>query len=48
MPKSIIYLAGGMERAGIAGEVWREEITPHLQQLGYKVWNPYTEQINVG
>jgi len=48
MLKSIIYLAGGMENAGAAGKEWRDELTPHLIQLGYKVWNPYIEQSNLG
>ena len=46
--KPTIYLAGGMERAGEAGKVWRQEITPHLNSLGYHVWDPYTEEMNVG
>jgi hypothetical protein len=43
-----IYLAGAMEKAGPYGAIWREEITPHLERLGYTVWNPYKEEINVG
>jgi len=46
--KPTIYLAGGMEKAGEYGAIWRTEITPHLKTLGYQVWNPYTEEINVG
>jgi len=43
-----IYLAGGMEKAGEFGSIWRSDITPHLQGLGYEVWNPYTQELNVG
>ena len=43
-----VYLAGGMERAGENGRIWRQDITPHLEGLGYRVWNPYTEEMNVG
>ena len=46
MPK--IYLAGGMEKAGEFGAIWRERITPHLESHGYTVWNPYKEEIKVG
>jgi hypothetical protein len=45
---SKIYLAGAMERAGEYGAVWRDEITPHLETLGYRVWNPYKEELNTG
>lgn len=38
-----VYLAGGMEKSGDQGRVWRDEIIPHLSDLGYKVWNPYSE-----
>ena len=37
-----------MEKAGEYGRIWREEITPHLETLGYEVWNPYVEETNVG
>lgn len=43
-----IYLAGGMEKAGEFGSIWRRDITPHLEKLGYSVWNPYVQQLNVG
>jgi len=43
-----IYLAGGMEKAGEYGATWRYEMTPHLEKLGYHVWNPYTEEMNTG
>ena len=46
--KPKIYLAGGMEKAGEYGAIWRAEMTPHLEALGYQVWNPYTEEMNVG
>ena len=46
--KPTIYLAGGMEKAGEYGAIWRSEMTPHLEGLGYHVWNPYTEEMNVG
>ena len=46
--KPTIYLAGGMEKAGEYGAIWRSDITPHLENLGYEVWNPYTEEMNVG
>lgn len=46
--KPTIYLAGGMEKAGAYGAIWRKEITPHLESLGYEVWNPYLEELNVG
>ena len=44
----LIYLAGGMEKAGEFGAIWRTDITPHLESLGYEVWNPYTQEMNVG
>lgn len=43
-----IYLAGGMEKAGEFGSIWRSDMTPHLESLGYEVWNPYTQELNVG
>jgi hypothetical protein len=43
-----IYLAGGMEKAGEYGAIWRRDITPRLNELGYEVWNPYLEEMNVG
>lgn len=46
--KPVAYLAGGMEKAGEYGKTWRAEITPHLNSLGYGVWNPYMEELNVG
>lgn len=46
--KPIVYLAGGMERAGENGKIWRRDITPHLKALGYDVWNPYKEEVKVG
>jgi len=46
--KPLVYLAGAMEKAGPFGAAWREEITPYLEDLGYKVWNPYKEEINAG
>ena len=48
LTKPTIYLAGGMEKAGERGWQWRKDITPHLNNLGYEVWNPYTEELNVG
>ena len=48
MKKPRIYLAGGMEKAGTYGAVWRREITPHLEELGYEVWNPDKEEMRVG
>lgn len=44
----IVYLAGAMQKAGDLGIIWREEITPHLEGLGYKVWNPYHEEQRAG
>lgn len=46
--KPTVYLAGGMEKAGEFGRVWRENITPHLKSLGYDVWDPYHEELDVG
>ena len=46
--KPIIYLAGGMEKAGEFGRTWRTNITPHLETLGYEVWNPYEKELEVG
>jgi len=48
MRKPLVYLAGAMEKAGKYGSVWRAEITPHLEELGYAVWNPYEEEQGVG
>lgn len=48
MGKPLVYLAGAMEKAGEYGHIWREEITPHLEFLGYEIWNPYKEEMNVG
>jgi hypothetical protein len=44
----LIYLAGGMEKAGAYGAIWRANITPHLEALGYEVWNPCLQELNVG
>ena len=43
-----VYLAGGMEKAGEFGSIWRERITPHLESCGYTVWNPYVEEVKIG
>jgi hypothetical protein len=45
---NVVYLAGAMEKAGPRGLEWRSKITPHLEKLGYRVWNPYKEELNVG
>ena len=42
--KPLVYLAGAMEKAGPYGAQWREDITPHLEKLGYSIWNPYIEE----
>lgn len=42
------YLAGAMEKAGEYARTWRAEITPHLEALGYRVFNPCLEEMKVG
>lgn len=38
--KPTIYLASGMEHAPVFGAGWREQVTPHLERLGFEVLNP--------
>lgn len=50
MGKKVIYLVGAIEVARNQGKAWREQITPKLQALGYKVLDPClleNEQINI-
>lgn len=42
------YLAGAIDRVGDRGIGWREEITPHLHNLGITVFNPITKPSEVG
>lgn len=46
--KPLIYLAGAMPRNSDSGKKWREDITPHLRNMGYRVWNPYIEECQSG
>lgn len=48
MTRPTIYLAGGMEKAGPYGSIWRYEIEPDLESKGYSIWNPYREEIKLG
>jgi len=41
--KKHIYLAGAIEAAPDKGTRWRTVLTPQLEELGYAVFNPYTE-----
>jgi hypothetical protein len=35
-----VYLAGAMQAAPDSGKTWRTKITPRLEDVGYKVFNP--------
>jgi len=41
----VVYLSGGMEYSKDEGVGWRNDITPHLKSLGYRVFNPVIEQV---
>jgi len=40
MTKKQVYLAGGIDKRKDRGTTWRRLITPHLERLGYNVFNP--------
>lgn len=42
------YLAGAMDRVPDRGSSWRENITPFLNNLGIKVFNPLVKPTTVG
>jgi nucleoside 2-deoxyribosyltransferase len=43
-----VYLAGAMDRVVDRGASWREDITPFLNSLGVKVFNPLIKPTSVG
>jgi nucleoside 2-deoxyribosyltransferase len=43
-----VYLAGAIDRVADRGAGWRELITPFLQELGIKVFNPLKKPTGVG
>jgi len=43
-----VYLAGAMDRVIDRGASWREDITPFLNSLGIKVFNPLIKPTTVG
>lgn len=42
--RPLVYLAGAISGAKDNGAIWRTEITPHLSNLGYRIFNPVIEQ----
>lgn len=40
LKNSRCYLAGAMDRVADRGKGWREDITPFLEELGVRVFNP--------
>jgi hypothetical protein len=42
--KPMVYLAGAISAAPDEGRGWRTDITPHLHNHGYQVFNPVIEQ----
>ncbi len=43
-----VYLAGAMDRVADRGKGWRETITPFLQEMGLKVFNPLIKPCETG
>lgn len=43
-----VYLAGAMDRVKDRGTGWRSNITPFLQNLGVKVFNPIIKPSDIG
>lgn len=44
---TICYLVGFMDASPEGGRVWREELTPFLENMGVKVFNPYKKPIDI-
>ncbi len=42
--KPMAYLAGAITAAKDGGAAWRADITPHLINLGYQIFNPVFDQ----
>lgn len=42
-----LYQAGGMEKAKNNGATWRANLTPKLEKLGFKVFNPCIKECDV-
>lgn len=42
--KSLVYLAGAISAAKDNGAGWRTDISPHLLNLGYQIFNPVFDQ----
>jgi nucleoside 2-deoxyribosyltransferase len=42
--KPLVYLAGSIMAAKDGGLAWRADITPHLNNLGYTLFNPVYDQ----
>jgi hypothetical protein len=42
------YLCGAMDRVKDRGTVWRDDITPFLQELGVTVFNPAKKPSSIG
>lgn len=42
--KPLVYLAGSIMEAKDGGVGWRADITPHLDTLGYQIFNPVFDQ----
>jgi hypothetical protein len=43
-----VYLAGAMDRVADRGATWRDNITPFLEGLGVKVFNPISKPTDIG
>jgi nucleoside 2-deoxyribosyltransferase len=46
--KQRVYLAGAMDRVKDRGSVWRDNITPFLENLGMTVFNPIKKPTEIG
>ncbi len=40
----LVYLSGAIANAPDGGAGWRNDIIPHLTTLGYRIYNPVTDQ----
>lgn len=45
---STVYLVGPIDKCPDSGAPWRNEITPHLEKLGIRVFNPLKKPIMIG
>jgi hypothetical protein len=43
-----VYLAGAMDRVPDRGTTWRDNITPFLEEMGIRVFNPVSKPTDIG